>query len=60
VGLVDTLDALTTARPYKEAWTLDDALAYLEEQKGRYFDPQLVDLFVAERSEIEAIFFAHG
>ncbi|MEC4724450.1 hypothetical protein HWQ46_02675 [Shewanella sp. D64] len=53
--IADVFDALTTSRPYKEAWTLDDSMAYIKEQSGIHFDPDLVDVFVASTSEIKAI-----
>ncbi len=46
VALADVFDALTTKRPYKEAWPIEDAVAYMNEQKGEHFDPVLVDIFV--------------
>ena len=44
--------ALTTRRPYKRAWTHEEALAYVREQRGEHFDPDMVDAF--ERS-IDAV-----
>lgn len=41
----DVFDALTSERPYKKAWTIDDSVAYLNEQSARIFDPDLVSLF---------------
>jgi len=56
VAVVDVLDALTSSRPYKRAWTLEEALEEIRAQSGRHFDPQVVDaLFVA--LEIEAMRF---
>ncbi|WP_221090873.1 HD-GYP domain-containing protein [Deinococcus aquaedulcis] len=46
-AVCDVYDALTHARPYKPAWSAQAALAELRAQRGRHFDPQLVDLFVA-------------
>lgn len=43
VAVADVLDALTSERPYKRAWTLDAALAEIRAQAGRQFDPQVVD-----------------
>jgi putative two-component system response regulator len=48
VAIADVFDALTSARPYKPAWPLEQAVAYLEEQRGRHFDPALVDLFLTQ------------
>jgi putative two-component system response regulator len=46
VAVADVFDALTSRRPYKPAWTLDDSLAYLRSQRGLHFQPELVDLFL--------------
>jgi len=46
VSIVDVLDALTSIRPYKKAWSLENARDYIIEQKGKQFDPKLVDLFI--------------
>ena len=43
--IVDVFDALTSKRPYKDAWTVEDALALLQQESGRHFDPQLVLIF---------------
>ena len=42
VAVVDVFDALLHARPYKQAWPLDDVIAYLEERSGKQFDPDVV------------------
>jgi putative two-component system response regulator len=46
VAIADVFDALTSARPYKPAWSVEDALNYLRENRGRHFDPALVDRFL--------------
>jgi HD-GYP domain-containing protein (c-di-GMP phosphodiesterase class II) len=38
-------DAVTSDRPYRAAWTEEQATAYIREQSGKHFDPQVVDLF---------------
>jgi putative two-component system response regulator len=43
----DTFDALTHARPYKDAWPVDAALREVVGQSGRQFDPAVVDAFCA-------------
>lgn len=48
VAIADVFDALTSVRPYKKAWEVDDAVALLLNEKGKHFDPELVDLFIAE------------
>jgi response regulator RpfG family c-di-GMP phosphodiesterase len=45
VAICDVFDALTTARPYKKPWSIEETLAELERGKGTHFDPGLVDLF---------------
>jgi putative two-component system response regulator len=55
VAIGDVFDALTTTRRYKEAWTFEQARAEMEQEKGRHFDPALVDLFFADIDEIEKI-----
>ena len=54
-AVADVFDALTSVRPYKKAWTEEEAIAFLIEQKGRHFDPTLVDLFIAQMPAIRAI-----
>jgi len=44
-AVVDVWDALTSNRPYRPAWTEEDARAHIQEQAGKHFDPQVVDLF---------------
>lgn len=55
MAVADVFDALVSARCYKDAITLDEALQIMQEGKGKHFDPQIVDLFIAERAQIEAI-----
>ena len=50
-AVVDTFDALTSARPYKRAWTEADALAELARMAGGVLDPHLVEVFTAWRAE---------
>jgi response regulator RpfG family c-di-GMP phosphodiesterase len=44
VALADVFDALITRRSYKERWSVDAVHGYIREQRGRHFDPKLVDL----------------
>jgi len=48
VTLADVFDVLTHARPYKNAWTLDDTLAEIKSQSGRLFDPKLAEMFLSD------------
>jgi putative two-component system response regulator len=45
VAIADVFDALTTVRPYKNAWTTDDALEHMLSCSGSHFDPTLINLF---------------
>jgi hypothetical protein len=47
VALADVFDALTHDRPYRSAWSLEDALAEINTQRGNQFKPELVDTFLA-------------
>lgn len=46
VAVADVFDALTTERPYKKAWTVDETVDLLKEQSGKHFDPELVEMFL--------------
>lgn len=45
VSIVDVFDALSSDRPYKKAFQLDKTVGILEEGRGNFFDPELLDLF---------------
>ncbi|WP_371377329.1 HD domain-containing phosphohydrolase [Thalassotalea aquiviva] len=45
VSIADVFDALTSNRPYKKSWSVDDAVLYIEQQAGRHFDPDLIEPF---------------
>jgi len=45
-AIADVFDALGSDRVYKKAWELDAIVQLLKNEKGRHFDPQLVDLFI--------------
>ncbi|MFL6672767.1 MAG: two-component system response regulator [Massilia sp.] len=55
VAIADVFDALTSKRPYKAAWSEEEALDYLHQQKGQHFDPALVDLFMEQMPAIRKI-----
>jgi putative two-component system response regulator len=52
VAIADVFDALTTERPYKKAWPVNEAVAYIREQSGKHFDPSLVEVFLSQLPEI--------
>ena len=55
VAIADVFDALTSDRPYKEAWPLERALALLRDQAGSHFDPVLVQHFLDALPEVQEI-----
>ncbi len=55
VAVGDVFDALTSIRPYKSAWKPDQAFAWMSEQAGRHFDPELVDVLIRSREEVLVI-----
>ena len=52
VAICDVFDALICVRPYKKAWSVEEALAHLQAQSGKHFDPKLVDCFIRILPEI--------
>ena len=55
VALADVIDALGSERVYKKAWPLADILQYIREERGKQFDPVIVDLFLENLDEMLAI-----
>jgi putative two-component system response regulator len=51
VAVADVFDALTSDRPYRQAWSGDDAYAHLVHERGRTFDPAVVDALGRLRGE---------
>ncbi|MDD4906791.1 MAG: response regulator [Methylobacter tundripaludum] len=47
-ALADVFDALTSVRPYKEAWTVEAAIDLIKENRGTHFDPELVTVFLEQ------------
>lgn len=48
MALADVFDALTTARVYKKAWPITEAADLIHQQRGKHFDPAVVDAFDAQ------------
>ena len=55
VAVADVFDALTSDRPYKKAWSIQDALNYLSAERGKHFDPECIDAFLAQFDKILSI-----
>jgi len=56
VAIADVFDALVSIRPYKKAWSFDDAVALLKKESGGHFDPELVVLFIENIDKIKDIY----
>jgi len=54
-AVADVFDALTSDRPYKEGWPIEEAVNFIKEQSGRHFDPNLVEKFLECLPEITHI-----
>jgi two-component system response regulator RpfG len=55
VAIADVFDALTSVRPYKEAWSFDSAFKYICDESGKHFDPDLVNAMIKVRNTFEKI-----
>jgi HAMP domain-containing protein len=55
VGIVDVLDALTSERSYKHAWSLDESFAEIERTSGSHFDPALAEALLDRRERFADI-----
>lgn len=54
-AISDVFDALTSKRPYKKAWSVNDAVKLIVSESGKHFEPKLVTLFVENINAIEEI-----
>ncbi|HIC45635.1 MAG TPA: two-component system response regulator [Methylophaga aminisulfidivorans] len=52
VAIADIFDALTSARPYKEAWPVEEAIEFINEQSGKHIDPALPPILIEHLPEI--------
>jgi putative two-component system response regulator len=55
-AIADVFDAVTTVRPYKRAWSFEEALTYLQDGAGQHFDPALVEVFLTLEPELREIY----
>lgn len=58
IALVDVFDALTTKRPYKEAYDFDEAIRMIKDESGKHFDPVIVKAFLDREDRIRKIWKA--
>ncbi len=54
-GLADVFDALTSERPYKKPWPVEKAIDLIRDNRGKHFDPIVVDAFFDVIDDIEEI-----
>ena len=62
VAIADVFDALTSERPYKRAWPVEDAVELIRDNAGKHFDPKLVSIFLEELEsvlEIKTMYAEH-
>ena len=55
VAIADVFDALASDRVYKKAWEIEDIISFLIEEKGKHFDPYLIDTFLENIEEFLAV-----
>jgi two-component system, response regulator RpfG len=56
VAVADVFDAMTSVRPYKQAWPVDDAIRYIKQQVGKHFDPPCADAFLRSVRDVRDVF----
>jgi putative two-component system response regulator len=59
VAVADVFDALTTDRPYKRAWSFEDANEHLRQAEGSHFDPVCVQAFEATLNDVYDVYHAY-
>lgn len=59
VALADVFDALTSERPYKKAWSIEKAFNFIKQERGKHFDPELVDILERDLEEFKKIHAMH-
>jgi len=56
VAVADVFDALTSVRPYKIAWSINDAVTFIQTQQGKQFDPDCVGVFIENLDRVKYIY----
>lgn len=59
-AVADVFDALTHARPYKAAMSIEESLRILKEERGTHFDPRVLDAFFASLEEVLDVYRHHA
>ncbi|MBF0559506.1 MAG: response regulator [Nitrospirae bacterium] len=55
MGVADVFDVLTSRRPYKEPWSVEDSVKLILSERGTQFDPDVVDAFMSSIDEVKAV-----
>ena len=55
IGVADVFDALSNRRVYHEAWTWEEVFNHFRQERGKHFDPRLVDILLDNRAAFQAI-----
>ncbi len=58
-AVADVFDALTSERPYKTAWTPQQAFNFIKDQRGKQFDPYIADAFISCKNTIMGIYMMY-
>ncbi|KJU86567.1 phosphodiesterase [Candidatus Magnetobacterium bavaricum] len=56
VAIADVFDALTSKRPHRAPWTIEKAIEHVIAEKGKHFEPYLVDIFVNKLKDVKEIY----
>ncbi len=59
LALADVFDAVTSPRPYKDAWPLEEAFELVRNEVGEHFDPYFADLFLRQKASVIEIYHDH-
>jgi putative two-component system response regulator len=54
-AVADVYDALTSDRVYRAAWSVDKTIAWMIDERGRHFDPAVLDAFLASMDEVRSV-----
>jgi len=54
-AVADVFDALTSPRVYRPAFPVQSAIDMMEDQKGRHFDPEVLDAFTSARADVAKV-----
>ncbi|MEE9605023.1 MAG: HD domain-containing phosphohydrolase, partial [Candidatus Scalindua sp.] len=54
-AVADVFDALSSKRPYKEAFSKEKTLEIMKESRGKHFEPKLIDLFLENIDKVLVI-----